>query len=439
MPGFLQAVFLDKCGKVMKNQTSIKRNLVFMYLLHGSNCIIPLITLPYLVRVLGPEKFGLLAFAQGVVHYFIILTDYGFNLSATRQIAIKKGSNERVSEIFCATMLLKLVFMFGSLILITVIISLVPKFRHDWVVYMLTFLSVPGSVIFPIWYFQGMEQMRYISIITIAANFLSAVAIFVFVHQESDYNIAAAIQSGGLLVVGLVTAKMTWEVTPIQLKVPTVYFLKETLKDGWHIFVSTASISLYTTSTIVILGLFTNNVTVGYFSAADKLVSAVKNLVGPVSQTIYPRINSLAQNSHEIALSFIRRCLLFISISSLLVSCLLFVSAPFLVQVLLGEKFIFSVLLVRWMAFLPFIISLSNILGIQTMLTFGMKSEFMKILVASGLVNIILLIPLALFLGAEGAAIAVTFTEIVVTVSMALVLRNRGYNLFKGNNLTYEC
>jgi O-antigen/teichoic acid export membrane protein len=112
--------------------------------------------------------------------------------------------------------------------------------------------------------------------------------------------------------------------------------------------------------------------------------------------------------------------------------------APFLVNVLLGAKFVQSVLLVRWMAFLPFIVSLSNIFGIQTMLTFEMKSEFSKILIASGAINLLLLASLSLLWGAEGAAIAVTVTETVVTITMAIVLRIRGYNLFRGKRLVYE-
>lgn len=132
----------------MEKQVSLKKNLVSMYLMHGSNFIFPLITLPYLVRVLGPDKYGLLTFVQGFIQYFLIITDYGFNLSATRQIAINRGDNTKVSKIFCATIFLKLVFMLTSFILLSTIIITIPKFRHDGFIYLLAFLSVLGSVFF---------------------------------------------------------------------------------------------------------------------------------------------------------------------------------------------------------------------------------------------------------------------------------------------------
>lgn len=422
----------------MVKRTSLKENIVSLFLLQGSNYIIPLLTLPYLVRILGPEKFGLLAFAQGFVQYFIILTDYGFNLSATRLIALNKENKEKVSEIFCATMLVKMVLMIVSLLVLIVIVGLVPKFRHDWLVYFLAFLSVPGSVIFPVWFYQGMEQMRYISIVTISAKLLSAVCIFIFVHHEGDYLLAAAIQSSGILVAGLLGIKMVWKVAPLQLKMPSRHYLAETLKEGWHIFISTAAVSLYTTSNIIVLGLVTNNIVVGYFSAADKLVAAVKGLIGPVSQAIYPRINALAKDSADEAFQLIRKVLSWQGGAFFVISILLFVLAEPLVTILLGAKFLQSVVLVRWMAFLPFVIALSNVFGIQTMLTFGLKAEFSKIIILSGIINLALLVPLSFFMGAEGAAIAVMITETIVTIAMALILINKGYNLFTNKRMVYE-
>lgn len=422
----------------MAQYASLKGNVVSLFLVQWSSYIIPLITLPYLVRVLGPEKFGLLAFAQGFVQYFSLLTDYGFNLSATRQIAVNRSSNDKISEIFCATMLIKIILMISSLFVMGAVVATVPKFRHDWSVYFIAFLSVPGGVFFPTWFFQGMEQMRYISIVSIATKLLSSIAIFILVHREGDYLIATALQSGGLLVVGLLGIGFVWKVAPVRLRFPSKDCLKETLSEGWHIFISTAAISLYTTSNIFILGMLTNNVTVGYFSVADKLVTSVKNISGPVSQAIYPRISALAKESKTKALSLIHRSLVWLGTSMFIVSCLLLVFATQLVHILIGSKFEPSIVLVQWMAFLPFLVALSNIFGIQTMLTFGMKAEFSRILIASGLINLALLFPLCIYWGAAGAAIAVTVTETLVTVIMALFISNRGYNPFINQRIVYE-
>jgi PST family polysaccharide transporter len=197
------------------------------------------------------------------------------------------------------------------------------------------------------------------------------------------------------------------------------------------VFISTAAISLYTTSNSFLLGLMTNNTVVGYFSAAERLLRAATSALSPFTQAIYPHIATLAAQSRDLALAFIQKSLRWLASISFVESVALLLLAHPLVRLVLGPQFAQSEVLVKWMSFLPFLVAISNVLGIQTMVTFGLRREFSRILLVSGLVNIALLLPLAFWFGATGAAISVLTTECLVTAAMWVLLRRRGVVLIR--------
>src|SRR5215212_3965177 len=169
----------------------LRENMVSLFVLQGVNYLLPLITLPYLVRVLGPEGFGLVAFAQAFLQYFVVLTDYGFNLTATREIAVNRDDAREVSKIFSTVMLIKLGLMLLSLIVVSAVVFTVPRFHEDWPVYFVTFPLVVGQTLFPVWFFQGMERMKYITGVNVFSRVVAVVCIFAVVRDQSDFLLAA--------------------------------------------------------------------------------------------------------------------------------------------------------------------------------------------------------------------------------------------------------
>jgi len=180
----------------------LTENFLSLSILRALNYLLPLITLPYLVRVLGPEKFGLIAFAQAFIGYFIILTDYGFNLSATREISIHRDEKEKVSKIFNSVMAVKFLLGMLSFIILALILTFIPKFGNDWLVYIFAFGMVLGNILFPVWFFQGMEKMKYITILNIVAKGIFTVCIFIFIRKMADYIYVPLINSMGFLAAG---------------------------------------------------------------------------------------------------------------------------------------------------------------------------------------------------------------------------------------------
>jgi len=180
-------------------------NFFSLSVLQALNYILPLITLPYLVRILGPEKYGLISFAQAFIGYFVVLTDYGFGLSATREISIHRENKEKVSEIFSSVMIIKFFLGVLSFIILGLVLAFVPKFGNDWLIYIFTFGMVLGNILFPVWFFQGMEKMKWITILNVISRVIFTICIFIFIHNEADYINVALINSLGYLVAGIIS------------------------------------------------------------------------------------------------------------------------------------------------------------------------------------------------------------------------------------------
>jgi O-antigen/teichoic acid export membrane protein len=216
----------------------------------------------------------------------------------------------------------------------------------------------------------------------------------------------------------------------ISLWMPSANEVMEAFREGWHVFISTAAVSLYTTTNSVLLGFLAGNVTLGYFGAADKIRNAAQALIGPLSNALYPRVNALFAEDAAKAYALVRKALYSMSAIMLAISAMLWAGAPLIVRLAMGPQYAPAVDVLRWMAFVPLLVSLNNVLGLQMMLPLGMKKKFSEILLGSGVFNVALLVPLAIRLGAQGAAMSVLATEVLVTGCMALYLIRKRVPVF---------
>jgi polysaccharide transporter, PST family len=371
----------------------------------------------------------MISFSQAFIQYFILLTDYGFNLSATRSASAVRDDHKKLSELFWTVMTIKAGLLSLSAGFFAALVFLVPVLRTTWPLHLVVFASVVGHVLFPVWYYQGIEKMRYIAIVSILSKLAMVTLIFTWIRGPDDYLLAAGIQAGSFLVSGVVAFLIAPLSTNLKPILPSFHEMKLSLSEGWHVFLSTAAVSLYTTSNTFVVGLLTNSADVGYFSASEKLIRAVLSILSPVSQSVYPHVNHLADQSKEKAILFLSRLLRLFGSGSLVVSALLLVGSDWIVSIVFGPEFKPAAVLLRWMAFLPFVISISNVLGIQTMLTFGFQRLFSGILIFAGILNIALIFPLTIILGVSGAAISVLVSESAVTLFMFVYIRKRGIHL----------
>ena len=396
-----------------------------------ANYLAPLIVLPYLFRVLGPSKYGLIEFARAINVYFVVLTDYGFSLSATREVSVHRDDPQRVSEVFSAVMLLKLLLVVFSFLMLTILVLGVPRLRADWPVYFLSFGHVIGMWLFPIWLSQGLERMRHIAVLNVTTRLLAIVLIFALVRDEGDYVYVPLLNSLGYILAGAAGLVLALRRFGVWFCIPSMDSLTREFRDGWHLFLSKMATMLYTTSNAVILGLLTNNTFVAYYAAGDKIVRAVQGLQYPLSQAVFPHVGRLASQSKQAALEFVAVVMKILCGVMLLMSAALFVGAPYVARLLLGEQFQAGVPVIRILAFLPFITGLSNIFGIQIMANFGLRKLLTRILLAAGILSLVLAVSLATPWRHVGMAVVTLVTETFVTVALYIGLRRNGLDVWR--------
>ena len=283
------------------NKREIK-DVFYLIALQGLNYIVPLLVLPYLMKVLGAEKFGYIGFSLAVAQYLMLLVDFGFNLSATKRIALAKDNQQELNKIFSATVYAKMGLLLLSFSLLFVV-SLVPEFAVYRTTMLVMFLVVMGQAGLFVFLFQGLGQIKWVSIFNGIAKVSVLPLTFWLVKSPDDYLWAAFLQG----MVAIVAAVISWGMIAKNKWVKFVSVswsnIKEELSESFPIFLSTAATSIYTACFVLILGYFATPQEVGQYSAVDRIMRALCYMaLIPVLQVFYPHIASLAQQDKGLAL-----------------------------------------------------------------------------------------------------------------------------------------
>jgi len=409
----------------LKPYQRLIQNFTSLSILQIANYLFPLIVLPYVVRVLGPAKFGLINFAAAFIAYFNLISDYGFSLSGTKEISIIRDDKDKLSKTFSTILTIKLLLSIFSFLIFISIVYFIPFFKNNWEVYLLSYGFVIGGVLFPSWFYQGMEQMKYITIIQVVIRSIVTVLIFLLIKEESDYLLLVLLNSIAQILIGIFGIVISLVIFKIKFRLPSFEEIKIQLRSGWNIFQSMIAINIYTTSNTFILGLFASETVVGYYAAADKIRMAFQGIQSVLSQTVFPYVNSLVKESYEKYILFIKRLLKLEIAIGFSISLILFIFPYQLTDLILGNKFADSGELLRIISALPLLISLSNIFGIQIMLPLGYDKSFNRIISIAALLHIVFLMVIVPKYFAHGTSIAVVITEIIVTVLTYLFVRKK--------------
>lgn len=401
----------------------VLKNFISLTVLQGLGYLFPLFLLPYLLRVIGPEKFGLIAFAQAFVHYFMLITDYGFSLTATRKISLAEEYREKTSEIFSSVMLAKIILTGVSFLIFVLIIRAVPRFRSDWPVYFLSFGTVLGSTLFPVWFFQGKEKMNYITVINSLSGIANVLCIFIYVRGPADYLFIPLINSLFAIAGGAWALYVVFKKFNLSFVFGAYRNIREELRAGWEVFISVAAINAYTESRIFAVGLLTNNTITGYYSVADRIAGFIRAFPqDSFSQALYPRITRVFANNKIRALDIMRRIQKMATIGFALTLPILFILSPFIVRVICGAPYPEVTFTLRLLLISALFVG-ANAFKVQFLIVCGRADIYSRLHIGAAAVGLPLLFILVGLFSYPGAALATIITEGGIFLATAYALR----------------
>ncbi|MFC5430216.1 flippase [Paraburkholderia denitrificans] len=396
---------------------SARKDAIALYVIQGCNFLVPLLALPWLSRTLGPEKFGQLGFAQAFIQFFIMMTDFGFDLTAARKVSINRDNPVELARLYWTVTIAKGGLAALSILVVVVMLLCVPSLYPDRWVIAIGFLSVVGTVLNPLWLYQGLERMPRMALVSLLSRVACLVPFFLFVRSPQDYLIAAATiflplmlsglwLTGAAHVNGMVTSwqRVTWA------------DLREQSADAFQIFSGSALTFLYTYANTVVLRFIGGNVQVGYYVTADKLTSPIRQLLWPLVQTLFPRVCKLyAQGDTAAAEEIVRKLISAVVLVNALAILTIYLVGDRLVLLLFGARFMPALPVLKVLIFLPFILALAIILLQLRLVARGELRSLKRIYAIGAGFHAIQLIWLVTWLGALGTAIAVVSTETLVT------------------------
>lgn len=395
--------FRRKYGKLsLKDSGVLFSNFVYLSLLQLANYFFHLLTMPYLARIIGVNKFGEIAFAQAVIVWFQAIVDYGFLYSAVRDIARCKQNLAQVSSIYSNIMWSRLLLLLLSFIFLVALIILIPIFYENRYLLLLTFLVIIGYTIFPDWLFQAFERMKYVTLLNVLTKLLFTIAVFVFIKKEEDYLYQPLLIASGYFISGLISLRIIskWG---IHFKAPNLVSIFNTLKANSNLFINQIVPNLYTNMSVVLLGLFYGERANGILDVGRKFDGVTTNLIMVLSRTFYPYL-SRNISKHNL---FLKLNLLI----SLFVSIILFVFAPSIIKVFLTGEFSQAVTIIRILSISIVFISLSNVYGTNFLIVKGYEKEMRNITLVSSFVGLFLAIPCIYYYSFIGAAIIITLSR----------------------------
>lgn len=398
-------------------KSTIAKNSLWLVILQILNTVVPMITLPYITRILGASQYGIFSISLNWILYLQVLVEFGFGLTGARKSAVIKNQ-ESLNKLFNNILTARIYLLIISFVLIN-LISFISRVSIDrYLCMILLFTMVVGTTFQLTWLFQGKQDMKFITIVNAIARTVSVGLTFIFVRKEKDlylycflYSITYCISSA----ISIYIANKKYSLKFKMVKLKEVY---RELNEGKYLFMSSAMTKVFSGIGITVLGIFSTEYLVGVYSAIYKIPYILTMFFSPFSQALYPYNSIEFEKSVENGKKSIRKICTPVFILFLALSMILLIFRKIIVQILFGEEYFkyYNVLIPLIIQFIFAMIN--NFLGIQYLVASGNEKKYTKAFSISCIFILVFNFILGYMYNLYGVAIAALIGEIVLTISI---------------------
>lgn len=361
----------------IRNHKTIVKNTGYLSLIEIMRLILPFVALPYVIRTIGADKYGTIVFAQTVVSYFIIFINFGLDVSAVKDVAIHRNDKAKLNKVVSSVLAVKLMLCCISFLILVVGILFIPYLMKERLLYFYAFFTCFSEILFPVWFYQGIEKMKYLTMIRLVSILFYTSTVFIFVHEPKDYVNVALLQSVGFLLSGCISFYVLLKIEHVKLLIPKYSDLKHCFVDSIPFFMSRVSVVLNNGMAKIISGIFFSMSAVAAFDLAQKMATAALIPMQMMNQAVYPHIAKTR------SISFVRKYLKVNVLLSLLVAIAVCAIAPYVVCFFSGNQLNDSILLLRILCVWIFVGGITSYIGAPVLVSFGYPKPFNNSVVLS--------------------------------------------------------
>lgn len=404
------------------------RNISYMFIIQIANYLLPLITLPIISRIFGPEKIGFVAYVTAIVGYFLLIVDYSFNFTGVRRIS--KSPNES-NKIFNTIITIRIILFILSTLIFIILLFLFKDFKENFIISISIFLTCLVPVFSNTWFLQANNDFKSIAILSFLSKLIITIYVLLYVRVKEDLNNYVVISSLSYIIPSIISFVYIIKKYKIKIEVANIRNCLAYLNEEKFLFLSAIVTNLYTTTGIVVLGIFASKLDVGLYTSAQKIIDLMRSIIWlPISMIIFPILATKFGSSEKEGVEAVKKILPVFSILIILIALGLLIFGKFIVLTLFGKEFTdsYSILVILIVGLIA--VYYGSLIGGQVMLNLGMDKEFVSIQIIIGVASLLLNILILPYGGGKTTAYIWSVSEVIITTYQIYILGKRNIFIF---------